>query len=384
MNSLTIALNMIKRVMGTKRGLFFTILLPVAVVSMIIGIAGGQGTYQGKIVYWNQDQGTLGAEVISALGNGENVKLVPVESKDKGENEVVNRNADVLMVVPPDFSASLLQGKGEQIRLQYLTQSEATAGIEVMLKQLTGSFAGFADAARAAGHTGEELRKQVDAMIAAKNQGTSVVAVTTAGSHGDPSLQMVIGFLMFFMMLSVSRTVGFILEDRSQQTMSRIYAAPVTKLQITFGNFLGSLLVGMLQILFLLLFTIYVVGFNYGTDFGSLFVILSFFMLAAMGIATMIANMARSQNMVGILNNLVITPSCMIGGCFWPVSMMPNAMQKLANFVPHKWAIEAIVDLSNGSHLSDIGLNLAILALFALVLLAFGAASLRPADTVEN
>ncbi|MNJ65029.1 hypothetical protein D3C77_610210 [compost metagenome] len=70
----------------------------------------------------------------------------------------------------------------------------------------------------------------------------------------------------------------------------------------------------------------------------------------------------------------------MIGGCFWPLSFMPEYMQKAANFVPQKWAIEAIELLSSGSSLQGVGVPLLILVLMAFVLLIIGSAILRPSE----
>ncbi|MNG33860.1 hypothetical protein D3C84_1202060 [compost metagenome] len=64
--------------------------------------------------------------------------------------------------------------------------------------------------------------------------------------------------------------------------------------------------------------------------------------------------------------------------------MMPEYMQKLANFIPQKWVLEAADRLSAGGGLSDIAIPVVILALFALVLLAFGAAVLRPNQKAIN
>ncbi|MNT80068.1 ABC-2 type transporter [compost metagenome] len=101
-------------------------------------------------------------------------------------------------------------------------------------------------------------------------------------------------------------------------------------------------------------------------------------MLAALGMAMAIAGLAGNNENGGAFNTLIITPTCMIGGCFWPFQIMPDYMQKLANFVPQKWAIEAISILSTGGRLADVGLHLAILTLFGLVLLSFGTTALLP------
>ncbi|MNG30753.1 hypothetical protein D3C84_1164310 [compost metagenome] len=68
----------------------------------------------------------------------------------------------------------------------------------------------------------------------------------------------------------------------------------------------------------------------------------------------------------------------MISGCFWPVSFMPDYMQKLANITPQLWAIEAIDRLSMGQGFHTAVMPILILILFAAVLLAFGAVVLRP------
>ena len=104
------------------------------------------------------------------------------------------------------------------------------------------------------------------------------------------------------------------------------------------------------------------------------------FILASLGIASAVAGMVKNADQLGIVNTLVMTPTCMIGGCFWPIAFMPDFMQKLANFVPQKWAIESMKLLAQGNDVSSIGIHLGILVLFAVVLLGFGAAVLHPGE----
>ncbi|MNI99561.1 hypothetical protein D3C73_1586710 [compost metagenome] len=59
---------------------------------------------------------------------------------------------------------------------------------------------------------------------------------------------------------------------------------------------------------------------------------------------------------------------------------MPDYMQKAANFVPQKWAIEAAELAATGSGWSELWLPFAVLGLMAAVLLAIGSAILRPSE----
>ncbi|MNI27117.1 ABC-2 family transporter protein [compost metagenome] len=70
----------------------------------------------------------------------------------------------------------------------------------------------------------------------------------------------------------------------------------------------------------------------------------------------------------------------MLGGCFWPVYVMPEWMQKIANFVPQTWVIDAIERMSSGSGLGDVMLHVGILSLFALILLGVGSVILKPGE----
>jgi ABC-2 type transport system permease protein len=55
-------------------------------------------------------------------------------------------------------------------------------------------------------------------------------------------------------------------------------------------------------------------------------------------------------------------------------------MQKLGNFVPQKWAVEAVAMLSRGTDFSGVRLHLAILLLFGVVLLSFGTSVMKPGE----
>jgi ABC-2 type transport system permease protein len=125
----------------------------------------------------------------------------------------------------------------------------------------------------------------------------------------------------------------------------------------------------------------YVIGFDFGIAFGKLIVIMEFFLLAAVGISTAAAGMIKNSAQLSSINNLIVIPTCMISGCFWPVSLMPEFMQKLSNFMPQRWAIVALEEASSGAALSEVSLHIVILFLFGVVLLAYGAAALKPAQS---
>ena len=181
-----------------------------------------------------------------------------------------------------------------------------------------------------------------------------------------------------FVMLLCSQSIGFVMEDREQRTMARMFTAPLRSIDIAFGNFLGSLLVGTLQVILVLSLTYYVFGYSPGVPFGAMLLVIECFLFAAVGLASAVAGLVRNSTQLSQINNIIITPTCMISGCFFPLTLLPDFMQKLANFTPQKWAIGAIDHLGGGGSIREISLQLFILLLFAAVTIAFGSAVLRP------
>ncbi|KPD00037.1 ABC-2 family transporter protein [Geobacillus sp. BCO2] len=63
---------------------------------------------------------------------------------------------------------------------------------------------------------------------------------------------------------------------------------------------------------------------------------------------------------------LVTVPTCMLAGCFWPVELMPEFLQKAAYFIPQRWALDCLVKLQEGRSFGSLYWHLLILLAFAL------------------
>jgi ABC-2 type transport system permease protein len=68
----------------------------------------------------------------------------------------------------------------------------------------------------------------------------------------------------------------------------------------------------------------------------------------------------------------------MLGGCMWPLEIVPVSMQRIGHLFPHAWAMDAWIELvGRGGHIGDIATQLAVLAGFVVVLLPFATWRLR-------
>lgn len=376
MNSLFIALNLIKRTIGNRRGFLFFIVAPALIVSLIIGFSAKKDE-KASVLYINSDEGAVGRHLLRELEHTGRYRLSTAPTPDAMRTAVIEHKADAAFIIPAGFSQGLKEGRAMRVELLELSMSESSFTLRMSLDQTIRQVSASLRALDASGQADDRLNLVLEQVE--KHQVRA--ARTDYGWYASPSLGLATGILLMFLMGLVNNSVSIMVEDRKQKTMTRMFTAPVRAYEIMLGNFLGSFAVGTLQIVLVLAFTRYVMNFSYGLPFMQHLLVMECFLLAVIGIGSAVAGLIRNSENIGAVNSMVAAPTCMLGGCFWPVSIMPEFMQKLANFVPQTWAIEAIRRLGSGQGLGDVAMHLGVLGLFALVLLGIGSVVMKPGET---
>lgn len=379
MHSLTIAWNMVRRTLGRKKGWVVYLVMPCIVVALAVLLLGQTKAVGIVVSYVNDDEGPAGQYVIRELARHDQYVLKEAASEAELRDGLLHNTSTVGIRIPSGLSQGLIEGEVPGVKLYELTASEGAASVRLTVESAIKRLHGTGSIIRTAGEEagGMQMLEQVLGQV---ERYTIDTATTDLHLYSRPGLANVTGFTLMFMMGLISSVVTLIVDDRRQRTMSRIYTAPVRAYEIALGNFLGSLVVGSLQVMVVLLLSRTVLRYDYGIPFGLHFLILTAFMMVSLGLATTVAGMIRNDKNTALINSLIITPTSMLGGCFWPISIMPDFMQKIANFIPQKWAIEAVEIGATGGSVADIGLPLVVLGLMAVILLAVGSAVLRPSE----
>lgn len=380
MNSLFIALNMLRRTLFQSKGFLMYLIIPAATVSLIIGVLGQLTEHRVHIAYINMDRGSMGSHLLQELSGLPDYQLIEEVSETALKEDVIKQKVNTAFLIPEGFSELWMKGSFVQVDMYQMNMTEATVTLKNNLDSILSRFQGAIELHSQQGLQEAALHDAVKKTLSQMEKHQVKPQITDLGLYVNPNMNTVIGFMLMFMMGLINNTVSVIMDDRRHSTMARTFTAPVRSLEIVLGNFMGSFFVGTLQVLVILLFTRYVTNYEYGLPFLSQFIILEFFLLASMGIASAVASLVKNATNMSVINSLVVTPTCMIGGCFWPISFMPDWMQKIANFVPQKWVIEAIQRMASGQSLSQMWMHMCVLTLFGLILLGVGSVILRPGD----
>jgi ABC-2 type transport system permease protein len=188
-----------------------------------------------------------------------------------------------------------------------------------------------------------------------------------------PAILAVLILFFGFLLTGIS-----FLRERSQGTLERLMASPVSRLDIVGGYLLGFLLFAVLQTMVLFFYLIYVLNVNY---YGDLWQIIVFEILIGIGavcMGTFFSVLAKNEFQMVQFIPMIIVPQMFLCGLLWPVEQMPEYLQWLANVLPMTYGVSGIRALMlHGQTLLDIGKEVSVLAAYAVGLLILTAVTLR-------
>ena len=380
MNSLFIAVNIVKRVLKSPMTVIAMILLPLILIFTILVAMKDVPASKPEAAIVDLDGGALGIKVAEYIGM--NYEIVKVKEKNIADL-VRDKKASFAVVIPKGFSEGIVEGREISIDFYMNGDDAGSASFSQSLNQYVSSLRDSYGAAEIiAGITGAEraeiagkILKGVDIKQFAVKQ--ELAADTESQAEGKAANPL-IGFAVTFMMILIFTTIGIILDDKKKLTLARMFVSPVREWEIILGNLLGSLALGVIQLIPLVIALKISFGITSMYKLAGLFTILFCFLIAIIGIGIGISGLIKRAFNPATLIAAVIMPANILGGCFIPDSMLPDFINRMGYVVPQKWVLGAIQSILDGGSLGGVALNLAIILLFGMAFATFGLKTLRP------
>jgi ABC-2 type transport system permease protein len=159
---------------------------------------------------------------------------------------------------------------------------------------------------------------------------------------------MFVGFAIMFMMFGLAGAASTILDERIGGTWGRLMVVPASRLQISFGYLFAYFLMGWIQFAVLMV----VMNLIFDTNWGNLFYMIPFaslVIICVVGFGLMIAGLVKTKQQAMAISTVLIVVTCMLGGVYWPIEIVPDVMQKMALAVPQSWAMSGFKEIISGS-----------------------------------
>ncbi|MEZ5538955.1 MAG: ABC transporter permease [Pseudomonadales bacterium] len=181
-------------------------------------------------------------------------------------------------------------------------------------------------------------------------------------------------FAMFFLLLPLSNTL---ISERQQATLRRLRTLPISRALPVIGKLVPYFFINQIQVLLMLAVGVYAMpwfgaeSLTLGNSLLSLVVMSIALSSAALGYGILIAALARTTDQATTLGGVGNILLAALGGIMVPRFVMPETMQRIADWSPMAWGLDGFLDifLRNGS-LHDVLPEAGSLLLFGCVTIA--------------
>ncbi len=377
MNVITIATVNVRRLLRDKTGLFFVFVLPVVLIIVLGTLYGGRVAPRMGIVA--VDSGALGTELVDAIRNG-SVKLELREpaTVDELRARVEEGSLEIGVIIPPGYDATLRGGGVADVVVLGQPQGAVSALREAVDAAIAEQAAAIRAARLAASREGIPFD---EALAAARSiQGGLAGVTVTVERIGEGIFPVGTGAfapgaqsqLVLFMFLTSMTAATQLILTRQLGVSRRMLAAPVGVGTILVGETMGRFGVAMVQGLFIIGLSAVAFGVGWGDPLAAGMIVI-LFALVSTGAAMVVGVFSNNPDQAGALGVMAGMLLGALGGAMVPREMFPEPAHTIAYVTPQAWAIQGLreVALRDGT-IADVAVELAVLALYAVALIAVG------------
>ncbi|WP_103107953.1 ABC transporter permease [Brevibacillus reuszeri] len=345
-----------------KRSWFMYIGLPIIgiLISMLIYSSVRTSTIQVGVI--NQDGNhPITVDTIRFMEGLSHVKVTVTDEKTL-QSDLAEGRLDTGIIFKQGFADSVRSGQPGQLNMVSVKGIQVTAYLKAMLQSYISNIAAIGKEAK-----GDEAAfSSIYAAYSQRNFTLQENALPNTSTTKAMTYQS-IGLLISFMMFSAVNMSEIILKEKENRTFLRLLSSPMSARMYVISNVVVNMLLMLVQIVVTLFMMKNVFHIDSGIPYGQLITALLLFAVAAVALSLLIVAFAKSTSGAGALQNLIITPSCLLAGCYFPMDIMPDTVRKISNFLPQHWLLDMINKLQQGQTLGSLTMNMTILVGFAVV-----------------
>lgn len=296
----------------------------------------------------------------------------------RAQTLITTADRDAWVKLPSDFDARLLAL--QPLKLE-VTSSAGNSRVWDAMQRIRAAIvrlqspriaAVAAPNTNAATRAAELLQTRIITVSSQKITVKNSKVVEIAGSE-----QIAPGMTLMFALLFGAQTGLAFLRERSAGTLTRLFAAPVSRLTMVLGKLLGNTFVLSTQLFLMVLFSDVVLGVRWGNPVALILPGVAF-AFASAGFGALCAALTRTASQFNAFSVLSVNVLSALGGLWWPLEVTPDWMQQLARFLPTYWGLKAMQDvILKQSSVLELLPHTAIILGFAAIFVAIGSRAFK-------
>lgn len=381
MKVLAIAGSNVRRMLRERSNIFFVFIFPIALI-LLIGAQFG-GDFDPAIGLYQEDQDPLAAAIADEIEADDTLALSEFESREELTTAVERGAVQAGVFLPARMSEQAAEGAQAEIGYvarpdgagQQLQSVIAAAVARVMTPVGAAQFAQE--------KTGVDFDQALDGARAQTGAAPGLEVETTA--VGEALFPATLGrfdlgasqqLALFTFLTALAGSAALIL-SRKLGISRRMLATPTSAGTIVVGEAMGRWAVAMVQGLYIVAATFLLFRVDWGDPLGA-FLLLATFSATGAGAGMLMGATFSNDQQAGGIGVVVSLGLAALGGAMLPLELFSPAMNRVAHFTPHAWAIDGFAELvRRDGTVVDILPELGVLAGYAVVLLLLASWRLR-------
>ena len=346
-----------------RRTLAFILVMPLLMI-LIFGYTFGGDVGNVNVQIVNQDKGGFANNITTNL-NTETLSLHKTNDVKLARQKVDDGKTWAAIIFPENFS--------EKFRLSLINpKSPVHPVIEIYLDGSNPTIA-----AAILKTVSQAIQKTLDDLTKTLNltQTNTPLAIEPVYAYGGGDTRFIDyfapGVISFaIMIITTMITIILFVNERRNGTLQRLLASPASESEIVVGYALAFAVIGLCQSIVVLFAAILL--FNI-TITGNILLALLVVMLIGFGhqgLGILLSAGAKNELQAIQFIPLIIFPSILLAGLFWPIESIPRFLQPISYFIPLRYGIDAERSIMlRGWGLGQIWFDVLILITFAILTL---------------
>ncbi|MDC0598604.1 ABC transporter permease [Gammaproteobacteria bacterium] len=334
-STLIMAKTFLKLFSRDRQAIFFSLFFPIIFMS-VFGLVGNSDSDPIQVGIINNSNSSLASDFIERLNSN------PLFTITEGNNEslrtqLVAGDLTLIVVLPENF-----QDNGAPVDLTLLVDASETRQLALIMPVVEQALIGV-----------ERQLRNIEPLFS--------ISVEDVQSRSQSYLDFVVPGLLAFTLMQISIAgSGFnIVEFRRKGILKRLFVTPIEPKDFIGGLVISRLILCLLQLSILLGVAVFVLDVTIVGNFFSLYLIILAGTVIFLSIGFSLGSLAKTQQSIMAIGNLVTFPQILLSGVFYPISALPELIQPLAKLLPLSFVVTGLREIAiNGLSLFEMLPNL--------------------------
>jgi len=359
--TLAVARKALSQFRHDRRTLGFIVAMPLLMV-VVFGYTFGGEVHNVRTLVVNDDAGFMGVTVADRLLEnitGDTLSLVSWTGSGSPRDEVAAGRAWAVITFPANFTENLLTGN-----------DTATIGLI-----LDGSSPPIVSAVLG------KVRASIEKTFA--SGGSPGLSLDRDYVYGSEDTRFIDSFApgvvaLAVLMVTTIFSVIMVVREKSGGMLERLFATPLKPVELVFGLALALAVIAFAQSVVVLSAAILLFQIKVAGSIPLAFGVLLLFAIGNQGLGIMLSSAAKNELQAIQFVPLILFPSLLLTGVFFPLEAIPSAFRPFSYVVPLTYASDALHSIMlRGWGIVEIGVDVVVLLMYDVLTLLGAAVFVR-------